>query len=96
MFTTGLNQGMMLASIQNKLTTLRSALNDVADLQGWAAGVSATDLETNLSINAADAAAILSAISDAAALSSIYQTGQAPATYPQVTGEPYDYAASQR
>jgi hypothetical protein len=38
---------------------------------------------------------ILSAIADAHALWVIYTTGQAPATYPQVTG-PYVFGASQR
>lgn len=95
MFTTGLTQAQVLASIQAKLLNLRNALEDVQDLYGWSSGISASDLETGLQFSAADAAAILSAISDANAVAQIYETGLPPGTYPQPASA-YVYAASQR
>lgn len=95
MFTTGLTQGQVLASIQAKLLNLRNALSDVQDLYGWSSGIAATDLETDLGFNAADANALLGAIADANAVAQVYSTGQPPSTYPQAASA-YVYAASQR
>lgn len=93
MFTTGLSQAQILASIQGKLLNLRSALNDVEDLYNWSSALSVADLES-IGFNASDAAAILSAISDANAMSAIYHTGQPALSYPQPASD-YVYAQSQ-
>lgn len=95
MFTTGLTQGQVLASIQAKLKALRDAAADVQELYKWSSGLQASDLESApLSFVAADANTILSAISDMNAVAQILFTGQAPSTYPQVTGTPFVYAAT--
>ncbi len=47
-----------------------------------------------LSMASADANAILAAVADAHAEYLIHTTGQAPGSYPQVTGTPYNYSAS--
>lgn len=93
MFTTGLSQAQILASIQGKLINLRNALDDVANLYDWSSGVSASDLEA-IGFNDTDAATLLSAISDANALAQVYHTGEPPETYPQATSD-YPYSASQ-
>jgi len=94
MFVTGLTQPQLLANVQTKLLQLRNALESAADLQAWASGIAATDLEA-LNFTASDAAALLSAIADAGALASIYNTGLPPGTYPQPASA-YVYGASQR
>jgi len=94
MFTSGVTQAQILATTQARLVQLRNALEGAADLQGWASGIAATDLEA-LNFTAADAAALLSAIADAGALASIYNTGLPPGTYPQPASA-YVYGASQR
>lgn len=94
MFTTGLTQAQVLASIQAKLLNLRNALADVQDLYGWSSGLAVSDLE-GIGFDASDAQEILSAIADANALADIYTTGQPPASYPQAASA-YVYATSQR
>lgn len=94
MFNSGLTQGQVLANIQNRLSALRQALEDVENLYGWSSGVSAADLE-GIGFSPSDANSILSAIADANAVGQIYATGQPPSTYPQAASA-YVYAASQR
>ena len=95
MFNSGLTQAQILFNVQTRLMNLRAALTVATQLEAWAQGVAVADL-TGIGFSAADAASLLSAISDASALAQVYNTGQAPGTYPQVTGTPYVYAASQR
>lgn len=94
MFTTGLSQAQILASIQAKLLNLRNALDDVENLYAWSSAIAATDLEA-IGFNDSDAAALLSAISDANAVAAIYRTGQPALSYPQPASD-YPYAASQQ
>ena len=95
MFTGGLTQQGMTAQVQAKMTALREALNDAMDLHNWLAAFAAADLVTAFGYSTADASAILSAVADASALCQVYLSGQAPSSYPQVTG-PYVYATSIR
>jgi hypothetical protein len=91
-----MNQAQILASVQGKLNNLANALEDINKLYRWSSALAAADLEAApLSFSASDATAILTAINDAHALFLIYTAGQAPGSYPQVAGNPYDYAASQ-
>jgi hypothetical protein len=90
----GINSTTLGSVVTSKLVALRNALETVNDLQGWASGVAQSDLEA-IGFSATDAATLLSAIADGAALYSIYTTGQPPATYPQAASA-YVYAASQR
>jgi len=89
-----LSAGVIIGNVQQRLIALRAALDAVADLHQWAAGIAAADLEA-VGVSATDAPVILSAIADAAALESIYSTGLPPGTYPQPASA-YVYAASQR
>lgn len=92
----GITAQYIINNAQQKLANLRNALEDCENMHQWLAGVAVTDLEAApLNFSAADAQAILTALADADAIYQIYSTGQAPGTYPQVTG-PYVYAASQR
>lgn len=90
-----ITQAQVVQLVQQRLLALRAALDGVNDLFGWTSGVSAADLVT-LGFSQADAGQILSAVADAHAEYLVHTTGQAPSTYPQVTGTPYVYAASQR
>jgi hypothetical protein len=90
----GVNSTTIGSVVTAKLVALRTALEAVNDLQGWASGVAVTDLE-GIGFSDTDASALLSAIADAGALYSIYATGQPPDTYPQAASA-YVYAASQR
>ena len=94
--------GVNGAQIQNAAVTLCKALRDdlahITQLQQYLAGLSVADLTSLLSPSptaAADAQDIMSAVADAAALASIYSTGQPPGTYPQAPAA-YVYANSQR
>jgi len=89
-----LSAGIIAGNAQQRLVALRSALESVADLYAWSAGVAPADLE-GAGFNAADAATLQSAIADANALAQIYATGLPPSTYPQPSSA-YVYAASQR
>jgi hypothetical protein len=90
-----LNSGQINQRVVAILLNVRVALQQAADLQGWAAGVSLADLEAS-GFSPADSAALLSAIADAGAVAQFYNTGLPPSTYPQPAGAPYVYAASQR
>lgn len=95
MFTNGMTQAQILASVQGKLNNLANAFEDINKLYRWSSSLAAADLEAApLSFSAADATAIQTAINDAHAEFMIHTTGQAPGTYPQVTG-PYTYGTSQ-
>lgn len=94
---TGISAQYIINNAQAKLSALRNALEACENMHQWLAGVALADLEAApLSFTASDAQAILTALADADALYQIYLSGQAPATYPQVTGTPYPYGASQR
>jgi hypothetical protein len=95
MFSTGLSTQQVNALIQSKLYALRKALEDVQDLQMWAAGISLADVETATGLTEADATTVKSAIADASALGDYYNTGLPPATYPQPSSA-YPYGQSQR
>ena len=97
MFTAGnLDFNTVVVNTQFKLKQLRQALADIQELHDWSSAVSASDLQSIGAADATQANALLSAIADAAALATINATGQAPSTYPQVSGTPYVFAASQR
>lgn len=73
----------------------RLVLDQLAEYYNWSAGITAADLEAApFSLDSATASGLLAAIADAHAEYAIHNSGQAPGTYPQVTG-PYIYAASQ-
>jgi hypothetical protein len=92
---TGQTPEQILGTVQFKLRTLRAALHDVQDAEGWAAGIVPADLVTD-TFTEAQAEALLSALADANALAQIYTTGKPPSSYPQPTGTPYVYANSQQ
>lgn len=95
-FPAGITQQYIVNNAQAKLRALRQAIHDVQDLYAWLSAYAATDLEAApISMDAASATALLSAIADANAVGQVYLTGQAPGSYPQVTG-PYVYVNSQR
>lgn len=91
----GISQAYITNNAQAKLSALRNALIDAEQMYLWLSQYANADLVA-LGFASADATDILSAFADANALYQIYMTGQAPGTYPQVTGTPYIYAASQR
>lgn len=96
-FQAGITEAYIVNNAQAKLSALRSALQECANMQAWLAGIAQADLTSApISMSSADATALMSALADANAMNQIYTTGQAPSTYPQVTGTPYVYAASQR
>ncbi len=90
----------VLNTARSLLAAHRRSLLDVQQYALWTAGISAADLQaiatgTGAPMSSADAGIILAAMADANAEAQIHFTGQAPGTYPQVTGTPYIYAASQ-
>jgi len=91
--TTGLSTSQVQSLIQQKLLTLRNALSDITELHTWTSGLAQADMETAAGLSAADALTYLSAVADAAAVASIYSTGQPPGTYPQPASE-YVYGAT--
>ena len=95
MFTSGLSQAQVLTMVQTALLQHRGGLEALEHLYAWSAGVSAADLVTAFGFSTDDASSILSAIADGHAEYLVHTTGQAPGTYPQVTGTPYVYSASQ-
>jgi hypothetical protein len=84
----------IINNAQQKIAALRNALIDAENYYQWLIGYAQSDL-TGITMQATDVSSIYTAFADANALYQIYTTGQAPSTYPQVTG-PYIYAASQR
>ena len=94
MFQAGQSQQQFLNSIQFKLSSLRRCLEDIADSYAATSGIAATDLETSLSFNAADAAAILSAVADANAMYEYWTQGHPiHGSYPQPSSN-YIFGAS--
>lgn len=95
-FPAGITQAYVVNNAQQKLAALRDALTQCEQFYQWLSAYAATDLEAApISLDSVSAPAIFAAFADANALYQIYTTGQAPGSYPQVTG-PYVYAASQR
>lgn len=92
--STNLTPGQLIAAVQQGLVAVRNAMNVADDLYAWSSGVSLSDLEST-GMSPADAQAILSAIADAHAISSLYNAGLPPGTYPQPPSA-YVYGASQR
>jgi len=100
-FTTGLNPQSLTNQVQQTLGALRNAIDAVDELYAWSSGVSEQELidlgfatSPGDDTTSPDALAILSACADANAIAVIYRTGQAPESYPQVTGDPYVFAES--
>lgn len=89
----GITEAQVIQLVTAKLLALRTALNDVADMHEWTAGLSEGDLVA-IGFAAADADDILGAAADANAVAQIYTTGLPPGSYPQ-PGSAYVYAASQ-
>lgn len=93
---TGQTAAAIIGNVTGRLIAHREALENLNKLYRWTSGLSAADLTSApVSMAPADANAILAAVADAHAEYLIYLTGQAPGSYPQVTGTPYSYAASQ-
>jgi len=96
-FPAGITSAYVVNNTQAKLAALRAALIACEQEYQWSSGLSSADLQAApVSLDATSAGAILSALADAHALYQVWATGQAPGTYPQVTGTPYVYAASMR
>jgi hypothetical protein len=103
MFQAGNTATGITNNVQRTLTSLRNALAACQELQLWAQSVSMADLiaagfepDPEDDTTSPDAQAIKSALADAAAFAQIFDTGQAPGSYPQVAGEPYVYGQSIR
>jgi hypothetical protein len=95
-FPAGITSAYVVNNAQSKLAALRDAITQCEQFYQWLIAYSATDLEAApINMDVPSANALFTAYADANALYQIYMTGQAPGTYPQVTG-PYVYAASQR
>ncbi len=85
----------LIQLVSQALVNHRQALNVLNELYKWTSGLSVADLTgAPIGMSATNANAILAAVADAHAEYLIHNTGQAPSTYPQVTG-PYPYGASQ-
>jgi hypothetical protein len=103
MFQAGNTAPGITANVQRTLVNLRNALSDAQQAQLWAASVSMADLieagftpDPDDPTTSPDAQDIKSALADADAYALIFDTGQAPGSYPQVTGDPYVYGQSIR
>lgn len=95
-FPAGITAAYIVNNAQSKLAALRDALIDCEQFYLWLSQYAASDIEAApVSMDATSATALFSAFADANAMYQVYTTGQAPGTYPQVTG-PYNYSASQR
>jgi hypothetical protein len=95
-FTAGITEQYIVNNAQSVLGQLRDALDRVNNFYLWLSAYAATDLEAApVSMDSVSTGNLLSAFADAHALYQIYNTGQAPASYPQVAS-PYVYGASQR
>lgn len=86
----GISQAYVTNNAQAKLSALRRALEDAADMHQWLAAYSSADLVT-LGFTQADADQILAALADANELHVLYNGG-ALGTYTL----PYNFSASQR
>lgn len=95
----GMTAQALINHVGSKLLEHRKALAALAELYKWSSGVSSADLTAlppdGPGMKAADADSLLAAIADARAEYLVHTTGQAPATYPQVTGTPYTFENSQ-
>lgn len=90
------NAPQLIAAVTQGLIIVRNAMDVANSMYAWSSGVSPSDLEAvGSGIAPADAGAILSAIADAHALSSFYNTGLPPGSYPQPPSA-YVYGISQR
>ena len=83
MFVAGQSQEAVLQTVQYKLAALRRCLDDVKEMNDWAAGVLVSDLVT-LGFSEADATTILGSAADANALNDYWNDGHPLTnTYPQ-------------
>lgn len=89
-----LQPGQVIAQVSQCLVVIRNAMDVADNLYAWSSGVSLADLE-GIGMSQADAQALQSAIADAHAISSLYNNGLPPGTYPQPSSA-YAYGASQR
>lgn len=96
-FPAGITEAYIINNAQAKLAALRDAFTACEEFyQDMVQPYQVTDLEAApISMDAVSAQAIFTAFADVNALYQVYLTGQAPGTYPQVTGTPYPYANSQ-
>ena len=90
----GLNAQQITGTVQSILARHRDSLQLLAGMYAWSSGVSNAELVA-VGFSSTDAATLQGAIADAHAEYLIHTTGQAPSGYPQVTGTPYVYQASQ-
>jgi hypothetical protein len=97
-FPAGTNTAQVVATAQNALTALRSALVECHNIRAWLAAYASADLvAAPVSLDSASANAILSAFADADALYQLYMTGalaSPPSGY--TTPGTYVFGASQR
>jgi hypothetical protein len=93
--STGLSPAQIVSLIQAALVAHRDSLFNIAELYQWTSGLAVADMEAAGDLSAADAATYLSAVADAYAEYQNHLTGVPPSTYPQPTGQPYPYGASQ-
>jgi hypothetical protein len=89
-YSAGINQAYVNNNVQNKLLSLRHALNDINDLYLWLSAYAQSDLVA-LGFSAADAADVFSAVADAHELYVLF-TGGGLGSYTL----PYNFSASQR
>jgi hypothetical protein len=99
MFQAGNSATGITNNVQRALVNLRNALSDCEQMQLWAVGVSMADLiaagfatDPDDDTTSPDAQAIKSALADASAFASIFDTGNWPDGYPS----PYIFGASIR
>jgi hypothetical protein len=86
-----ITQALITQYVQNRLLALKTAINEVYDLEQWMTGVSLSDLET-AGFSPADAQALKTACADAAAFWNLYNNQNLPGGYTL----PYNFGASQR
>ncbi len=90
-----MSAAQVMARVAQALVNHRQALEVLNDMYAWSSGIPAADLEAPpLSMPAADAQALLTALADAHAEYQIHVTGLPPGTYPQPASA-YTYGASQ-
>jgi hypothetical protein len=85
----------IINNAQAKLAALRNALAECEEYYQWLIGYAQADL-TGIGMATLDVSSIFTAFADANAFYQVWNTGQAPGSYPQVTTTPYVYAASMR
>lgn len=88
-----LNAGMTVTQLQQKFSTLFSAMEDLEDAYQWVSAYAAGDLEgPPLNLDPGDAQAVLNALADA---HDLYQTALGTAGFP-LAQTPYNFLASMR